>query len=243
MPRILRLLATAGLAALPFLATTALSADVRQTPAVGGFSGIRLAVPAKMEVIQGDTESVALEGSAEDLARVETVVEEGVLHIRSKNRVNWSWNPKIRITVNAKRIESLAISGSGDIVARTVRSPSLKLAISGSGDIRVPALDTEKATVSISGSGDVVLGGKAGTLTSHISGSGDLKADRLETRQATVSISGSGDVAVWARDALQVKIAGAGIAGAGDVRYYGDPTVEKRIAGSGSVKRLGLAPS
>src|SRR6185503_9360589 len=82
MPRILRLLAAAALAGLPFLATTALSADIRQTPAVSGFSGIRLAVPAKMEVIQGDTESVALEGSAEDLARVETVVEDGVLQIR-----------------------------------------------------------------------------------------------------------------------------------------------------------------
>jgi hypothetical protein len=123
MPRIVRLLAAAALAALPFLATQALSADVRQTPAVSGFSGVRLAVPAKMEVIQGDTESAALEGSAEDLARVETVVEDGVLHIRAKERVNWSWNPKIRITVHAKRIESLAISGSGDIVAQTGAHP------------------------------------------------------------------------------------------------------------------------
>ena len=225
----------AGLAVLPL---AAFSADVRQTPSVSGFSGIALGVPGKMEVIQGSTESLVIEGPDEDLAKIESVVQNGVLHIRAKERgTSWS-NPRIRITVNAIRIESLAISGSGDIVAKTLKTPSIKLGISGSGDIKVPALDTEKASISISGSGDMQLGGRTASVDSHISGSGDIKADRLDARQVSISISGSGDAYVWARESLQVKIAGAG-----DVRYYGDPTVEKRIAGSGSVRRLGLAPS
>ena len=226
-----RMLAVALLAALP-LAT--LAADVRQSPSVSGFSGIRLAVPGKMEVIQDNTESMTIEGAEEDLARVEAVVEDGQLHIRTKTRTNWSWNPKFRITVHAKRVEALAISGSGDISARSITSPSMKLAISGSGNIRVPALEAEKTVVSISGSGDVIVGGKAGSIDSHISGSGTVKAERLEARDASISISGSGDALVWARDSLQGKIAGAG-----DVRYYGGPTVQKRGAGSGAVKGLG----
>jgi len=237
MTRTLNILAGAALAALPFLAQ---AADSRLAPAVSGFSGIRLAVPGKMEVIQGDAENAAVEGPEEDLAKIEVVVEDGVLHIRQRERnTRWSsWNPKFRVTVNAKRVESLAISGSGEVLAKSLRTPRLKLAISGSGDIRVPSLDTEKTTVSISGSGDVFVAGKSGSLDSHISGSGNVKAEKLDSRQATVAISGSGDAILWARESLQVKIAGAG-----DVRYYGDPTVEKRIAGSGSVKRLGLAPS
>jgi hypothetical protein len=227
-------------AALLFTAAAGVSAaDTRETPAVSGFSGIRLAVPARMEIVQGDTESVVLEGASEDLARIETVVENGVLHFRTRERnVSWNWKPKIRISVNAKRLESLAISGAGHIEAKSVRAPAMKLSISGSGDIRIPQLDTDKADVSISGSGDIRVGGRAASLTTHISGSGDVKAERLETRQATVSISGSGEVAVWTRESLQVRIAGAG-----DVRYYGDPTVEKRIAGAGSVKRAGAAPT
>jgi hypothetical protein len=237
MIRTVRFLVAAALAALPFLAQ---AADSRLAPAVSGFSGIRLAVPGKMEVIQGNTESIAVEGPEEDLAKIEIVVEDGVLQIRARERnTRWSsWNPKFRVTVNAKRVESLGISGSGDILAKSLRTPSLKLAISGSGDIKVPSLDTEKTSVSISGSGDVLVAGKTGSLDSHISGSGTVKAEKLDSRQATVAISGSGDAILWARESLQVKIAGAG-----DVRYYGDPTVEKRIAGSGSVKRLGLAPS
>jgi hypothetical protein len=236
----MKTLATTLALAAVALASGVCFADVQNRP-VSGFKGIRLAVPAKLELIQGGTESFTIEGSAEDLAKVETVVEDGVLQIRrpKSESFKWgNWNPKFRITVNARDIDSLSISGSGDISAKALRAASLKLAISGSGDIRIPSLDAGPVTLAISGSGDMLLGGKATSVTSHISGSGDVKADRLDTRQAVISISGSGDVAVWARESLQVKIAGAG-----DVRYYGDPVIEKRIAGSGSVKRLGLAPS
>jgi hypothetical protein len=210
-----------------------------QNRAVSGFKGVRLSIPGKMELIQGATESLAIEGATEDLAKVETVVEDGVLNIRMQKeyRSNWNWNPKFKITLNAKNIESLGISGSGDIMAKSLKGGAIKLAISGSGDIRIPALEMDSAVVAISGSGDVQLGGRTGSMNSSISGSGDLKADKLEARNVSVSISGAGDVSVWAREALQVRIAGSG-----DVRYYGDPSVEKRVVGSGSVKRLGPSP-
>src|SRR5258705_12872236 len=113
-------------------------ADV-QTPAVSGFTGVRLAVPGKMEVIQGNTESLSIEGSAEDLARIEAVVESGVLHIRQKERSSpWNWNPRFKLTGNAKTVDQLAISGSGDIHSAAIKSGAIKLAISGSGDIRIP---------------------------------------------------------------------------------------------------------
>ena len=229
-----------GITAVLALAAASLGALAdAQNRSVSGFTGIQLAVPAKLELIQGGSESLAIEGAAEDLAKVETVVENGVLHIRriERERKDWNWNPKLRITVNAKNIDSLSIAGSGDIQARALRSGALKLAISGSGDIAIPALDAASTAVAISGSGDMKLAGRTGSVTSHISGSGELKADRLEARNVSVSISGAGDVSVWAREALQVRIAGSG-----DVRYFGDPSVEKRINGSGSVKRMGLAP-
>ena len=227
-----------GLSAILLLsASLGALADV-QTPAVSGFTGVRLAVPGKMEVIQGSTESLSMEGSPEDLAKIEAVVEKGVLYIRQKERSsNWSWNPRFKFTVNAKSIDQLAISGSGDIHSSSIKSGAIKLAISGSGDIRIPALEADSATVAISGSGNVTLGGRAGSVDSHISGSGDIKAEKLEARNVKVAISGAGNVRVWAREALAVSIGGSG-----DVRYYGDPSVEKRVAGSGSVKRLGASP-
>jgi hypothetical protein len=231
---------TFGLTASVLLATASLGAlaDV-QTPAVSGFHGVKLAIPGKMEVIQGNTESLSIEASAEDLAKIESVVEDGVLVIRTiEKKSSWNWNPKYRITVNMKTVDQLAISGSGDITAKSLKAGPLKLAISGSGNISVPALEADSATVAISGSGDVALAGRVGSVDSHISGSGDLKAEKLEARNVKVAISGAGDVKVWARETLKVRVAGSG-----DVRYYGDPSVEKTIAGSGSVKRLGANPT
>jgi hypothetical protein len=214
------------------------AAEVQNRP-VSGFTGVSLSIPGKMELVQGDTESLSIEGAAEDLAKVETVVEDHVLHIRMQKeyRSNWSWNPKFRMTLHARTIESIRISGSGDIDAKSLKGNAVKLAISGSGDIRIPSFEVDSAAISISGSGDIQLGGRAGSVNSSISGSGDLKAAKLEARNVSVSIAGAGDVSVWAREALQVRIAGSG-----DVRYYGDPSVEKRIAGSGSVRRLGPSP-
>ena len=234
-----RSLATTAFTLITLFATDALAADSRETRPVTGFSGIDLAAPAKLEIIQGEIESLALQGPAEVLADIETIVrDDGVLLIRKRTRGSWPFRTEIRIVVNAKRVESIAIAGSGDIFARTLRSPKLALAISGSGAIHVPSVETESALVAISGSGDVRIGGHATSIASNISGSGDLKAEKLEARKATVNIAGAGDVALWVRDSLAVKIAGSG-----DVRYYGDPSIEKRIMGSGSVKRLGSAPS
>ena len=220
---------------------TALAADKRESRAVPAFSGVALGVPAKMEIIQGgDTESLTLDGPEEILADIETVVrDDGVLAIRLRKGVSgFPHRGEVRIVATMKRVESLAIAGSGDIFAKTLRGPKLVLMISGSGNMGLPAVDTDEASVSISGSGDVRMGGRAASLSSSITGSGDLRADKLETRKASVMIAGAGDVALWVREALAVKIAGAG-----DVRYYGDPSIAKHIMGAGSVKRLGPSPS
>jgi Putative auto-transporter adhesin, head GIN domain len=214
------------------------AADRRENRPVAGFSAIELSAPLKLELVQGDSESLVLEGDESALADLETVVENGSLHIRTKSRFSAPWHSKVRAFVTAKTIEALGVSGSGDIATQALRSPSLKISIAGSGDIRIASLTSTNLKVSVSGSGDVDVAGKADDVETHISGSGDVKAGKLEARAAKVSIAGSGDATVWAKDSLAVSIAGSG-----DVRYYGDPAIRKSILGSGSVRRVGTSPS
>jgi hypothetical protein len=224
--------------ALLTAAAIGVHAAERQTRPVSGFHGIGLAAPLKLALVQGDTESLALEGDEAALAKLETVVENGILMIRWREKFRFGSTPKIRAFVTAKTIESLRISGSGDIATPALRSNALKLSISGSGDIRIGTLAATSLDVAVSGSGDVTVGGKADRISAGISGSGDVKAGKLEAREARISIAGSGDVTLWAKESLTVKIAGAG-----DVRYYGDPSLSKSVSGVGSVRRVGLAPS
>lgn len=222
----------AAVAALP------VQAAERQTRPASGFTGIGLSAPLKLELTQGDTENLVLEGDEAALANIETAVENGILMIRLRSKFYIGIARKTRAFVTAKNIESLRISGSGDISAPSLRSNALKVGVSGSGDIRIGALAATSLDVTVSGSGDVTVAGKTDSIVAGIAGSGDVKAGKLEARQARVSIAGSGDVTLWTKESLAVKIAGSG-----DVRYYGDPALTKSVAGSGSVRRMGPSPS
>lgn len=226
--------------ALAFLlaATLASGAERREARAATGFSAVNLSAPVNVNLVQGDTEGLVLEGDEAALADLETVVEQGALKIRKISRMDIPAMSKVRVTVNARVIEALRISGSGDITAARLHATTLKIAVSGSGDVRIAELDAGTLDVSVAGSGDVLAAGKADTLSTSIAGSGDVKVGKLAARTAKVSIAGSGDVVVWAREQLSVSLVGSG-----DVRFYGDPEVKRTIVGSGSVRRLGATPS
>jgi hypothetical protein len=219
-------------------ATLASGADRREARAATGFTSVNLSAPVNVDVVQGDTEGLVLEGDDAALADLETVVEQGALKIRKISRKDIAAMSKVRVHVSAKAIEALRISGSGDITAaRPSRSDAQDRGV-GSGDVRIPDLDAGTLDVSVAGSGDVLVGGKADTLSTSIAGSGDVKVGKLAARTAKVSIAGSGDVILWASEQLSVNLVGSG-----DVRFYGDPEVKRNIVGSGSVRRLGATPS
>ena len=215
------------------------AADRRDTRPVSGFDAIALSAPVHLTLIQGDSEGLVLEGDEADLAQIDTVVENGTLKIRPRDKwVSTHFNAKLRGTLNAKDVRLLSIAGSGDITSTALRGADLAVTISGSGDVRVATASYANVNISISGSGDVTLGGKTGKVGAHIAGSGDVKAGALEAREVKVSIAGSGDATVWARDLLHVSIVGAG-----DVRYFGEPAIQQSVMGSGSVRRAKGSPS
>ncbi|HUL94991.1 MAG TPA: head GIN domain-containing protein [Usitatibacter sp.] len=225
-------------AAAILLAGAASAADVREeTRNVSGFDTVSLAVPIDLEIAQGDAEGLTLQGDAATLAKIEAVVEDGTLRIRTPSHVSASSFGKVTGRVSLKSVKGLTITGAGKMHSAALRSKKLHLAITGAGDIDVGRLDADDVDLSVTGSGNVRLAGKVDRASTSILGAGDLKAPRLEAREAHVSISGAGDVTLWARERIEVSIAGAG-----DVRYYGDPAVNRSVWGAGSVKRLGAAP-
>jgi hypothetical protein len=202
-----------------------------------GFSGVAISVPGKVVVRQGEPTSVTLEADDNLLPEIETVVEDGSLKIRFKRKLNVSGRATIRLLVVTPTINSLAVAGSGDIVAEAVRSQALSVSVSGSGDVGIARLDAQSLKAAVAGSGDIKVAGRVADVSVSVAGSGDVRAERLESRRARVSIAGSGNVSLWAIESLDVTVAGSG-----DIRYYGDPALSKKVAGSGSLKRLGPAP-
>lgn len=191
---------------------------VTENRAASGFRGVAVSIPGKLELVQGNSESLTLTADDNVAPLIETPVENGILRIRfrrdAEGRNNVRTNTPIRIQLNAKAMESISVAGSSTVDARQLSSGSLKVSIAGSGDVR--------------------LAGKGESLELSISGSGDVKAKEFETQRTTISIAGSGDAEVSARAQLK-----ASIAGSGDVRYHGDPSVQQSVVGSGRVRRAG----
>ena len=211
---------------------------VKQARQVGNFNGLSLAVPGHVELRIGNTESVTIEADDNLLPLLETVVEDGTLEIRPARRNLNLRSKSIRVVVQARSIEHLAVGGSGSIDADMLRAPRLKVAIGGSGSINLQGVQSDALSVSVGGSGDVkAASGSTGKLSVSIGGSGDVDLGRVQADSAKVSIAGSGDATVWPRSELSVSVAGSG-----DVHYYGDPRVSKSSVGSGDVRRLGGAP-
>jgi hypothetical protein len=205
---------------------------------ITGFRGLSLELPSKVEIVQGNVEGILIETDQNIAPLIETVVENDQLKIRSIARSNSLKPTLLKIIVQARTIEVISISGSGDVKSGKLQSPTLEARISGSGNIHIGTLDTDSLTVVVSGSGDFLAGGRANRMRINIAGSGDVKAGTLAAKSVTLSIAGAGNARVWAADTLKVQIAGSG-----DVDYYGDAALSQSVAGSGRVRRLGTSPN
>ncbi|MBC3539508.1 head GIN domain-containing protein [Rufibacter sediminis] len=209
-----------------------------QTRALAAFQKISLAYPADVILRQGSSQSVKVEGDAEQLAQLVTEVENGRLIIKridQERDFNWSSNKdRVTIYITVPRVEALSVSGSGKIRGEgTFKGSSLDLAVSGSGNIQLAA-NVENVSSRISGSGSIELKGEGQQSTISVSGSGSMKGYQFKTSQANVSISGSGSCEVNATSSLKSSISGSG-----RVMYEGSPNVDSRVSGSGSVKKRG----
>jgi hypothetical protein len=210
----------------------------RQAREVGHFSGVALALPGHVEVRSGAAaEGLSIETDDNLLPLIETVVEDGTLKIRGKKNTH-PRTRNLKIVVQARELDRLAVAGSGDIDADAVRGKRVRLDIGGSGSIKVGKAEGESLSVNLGGSGDLkVEEGSAPTLSVSIGGSGDVDLARVRTDSASVTVGGSGDATLWVRNKLSLTVAGSG-----NVNYYGDPQVSRSVVGSGEARRLGTAP-
>jgi hypothetical protein len=209
----------------------------RQVREVGHFSGLALALPGQVEVRTGNVESVTIETDDNLLPLIETVVDDGTLKIRNKNKVNIRTR-NLKIVVQTRGLDRLALGGSGSIDADRVQGSRVQFDVGGSGSIRVGKAEGESVSVSLGGSGDLKVNeGGARSLSATIGGSGTVDMARVRLDKASVTVAGSGDATLWVRDSLSLSVAGSG-----DVNYYGDPQVSKSVVGSGGARRLGAAP-
>lgn len=179
---------------------------------VSGFDGVELSSFGTLQIEQTGTESLTIEADADVLPSLTSEVAAGVLRLGlAPNTTIDDARPVVyRLTVAA--LDSITVSGAGDVTATDLR--------------------TDRFTLDVSGAGDVTVTGTADTQDVTIGGTGRYDGEGLQSSTATVTVDGAGAVVVRVSDRLDATVAGAG-----SVEYIGNPQVTQDIRGIGSVER------
>jgi hypothetical protein len=195
--------------------------------APGPFDTLVITGSATFKLVQGGEDSVFVEGDEEAQGAARLEVEDGVLRVRPSGAWKFWRSKQLMITVTARELKRIEISGAADIVAaEPVSVKQIQVRISGAGSVRFDKLKAEKLEVSIAGIGSAQVAGSAETLQVRISGRGAYLGENLASKFATLSVSGAGDVKVWATKELT-----ASVSGVANVDFWGGATVRRNDSG------------
>jgi hypothetical protein len=205
----------------------------REARDVGYFNKISFTTGGYLEIIQGDSIKVELEGPESVREKIITSVDRDKLHIYTKKFFDQYGELKIYITVRS--LEDITVAGSGDVVVNSkLNSESINIEVTGSGNIRIPDLHSVYTELQVTGSGDVIIKGiSEEKIDVNVTGSGGVKASEFQTKQADINVTGSGSVEIYATDKLKGNIVGSG-----SIYYKGDPMIDTKSTGSGRTKPL-----
>ena len=200
---------------------------------IGPITAVHFSMEGDLIIEPGTEVELRVEAQQNLLLFIHTYVRDGELIIETDRDVRLRPSEPIRFVLVAPDLQSIALSGSGDIQAGSFERALFALSVAGSGDLFMEEVTTELLEVSIAGSGNIDVAGSSTAQEISIAGSGDYLARELSSNTVSISIAGSGDGYVQVSDELT-----ASLIGSGSVFYLGNPTITSSALGSGRVRML-----
>lgn len=186
---------------------------VTETRAVRDFTGVKLASFGNLHIEYSDEETLRIEAEDNLLQYFEIERDGETLKIKSRPGVWLRPTKSVNFYLTVVQLDTIVLSGSGNIDAPDLEAERIAVTIGGSGDIVVGDLNASEIAVKIGGSGDittgkcdaktqellisgsgsvVVAGIKAGSLNLRIPGCGKVTIDEGQVETQTINLSGSG---------------------------------------------------
>ena len=211
------------------------AASVTEQRALAPFHAIDVSGPYDIVIRAQGKHALELRGDSKQLAEIDTRVSGDTLIVRPASRNGFSFNfgrrtEPVRITITAAMLNSLKMSGSGDVTLEQVNSDKLQLSASGpgdlhgdgsvrdlvldssgSGDVDLQRLKSANVKLTMSGPGDVQLSGPMSRFDGEVRGSGGLDVRRLQAQSVRIVMDGPGDVTLEGDTAsLNAELKGSG---------------------------------
>ncbi len=205
--------------------------DGRQTRQLSGFHAISVSSGIDLYLTQKNVEEVAVEAEPDDLDKIITKVEEGILKIYIKDKswfgMNWNKEPR-KVYVSFKTLDKLHASAGSDVNSQSVlKLDNFDLDVSSGSDVKLE-LDANHLRVESSSGSDVSLNGKAAVAEVSASSGSDISAGDLEIKKCSAHVSSGSDIRVNVTEELN-----ADASSGGDITYSGNPKVKNIKESSG----------
>ena len=208
-----------------------------ETRDVTEFSSLASAGSMDVNITYGSTNKLEIQADENLLPYIETTVTDGKLSIKASKNVNLKSKSKMIVNVSMTKVNSLQLSGSGNIngSGAFINDDKTNISISGSGNIKLEFDTFKDLELAISGSGNMELKGNGtNDITAHVSGSGNIDCSNINSNTTDAKISGSGNIKVYAKNSIDAQISGSG-----NVLYKGDaPSINSKVSGSGKVIKM-----
>jgi hypothetical protein len=206
---------------------------IKEERSLGGFDKIAVENNLNVFIIQDSVYKVTVEAGENIAPLIETVVQDGTLILRNKNRCNWSrsYNKPLNVYVTLPELRFVTSDGTGDIKSlNTLKTDIIDLQIKNSGNIEL-TVDNHIVLSHMHGSGDVTLHGNTEEHDISIGGTAYIYAADLQTSYTFIDKFTLGMSYIRVRDLLICKMKDKG-----DIYCYGNPaTVQKTAEGSGQL--------
>lgn len=207
------------------------------TREVGNYTSLGSQGSMDVQIAYGNSNSVTVEADENLLPYIETIVENGKLTIRSKKSVNLKPTSKMLVRVSMTTINSLQLSGSGNIKGSGAFTSEGKtdIGVSGSGNLALDFDSFKDLDLSVSGSGNIDLkSSSTNSIDAKVSGSGNIDCSGISSKDVDAKLSGSGNIKVYANNSLDAKISGSG-----NIYYKGSvQNITSKVVGSGKVLKM-----
>jgi hypothetical protein len=153
-----------------------------ETRNLRGFTAINVADGVDLEIVAGSPYAVEVTGA--DAARVETVVQDGTLRIRQRNRPWFGQNDlNANVRVSLPQLRAIAASRGVSVAATGVQAETFDLSASMGADVRVA--------------------GTCGALDVSASMGASVRAGDLHCRTADISTSMGAEARVYVTEAYE----------------------------------------
>jgi Putative auto-transporter adhesin, head GIN domain len=174
------------------------------------FNSVELAGNNNVVLRVGDKQSIVVKADDNLLDRVTTEVQSGTLVIANTPGSLTTKSP-MSVEVKVPTLNTLTLTGSGNIV--------------------VDGIETESLKVTLPGNGTLTGSGTATRLDVTVSGSGTVQFTRLVANDVRAVVSGSGSIFITATKRLDASVSGSGA-----ILYTGNPQdVTKSVTGTGAI--------